>query len=140
MQYSKERPKNKEEIRKKLGDFIPDHEDRLSLIVSVTGIMKLLSDHIVTTADPKKLDPKTGYGMMMAFHYLQMMQLIANGSLDGGDKVEFGHMPSDELAWKSDDDFNKRLLLVVKHMYEDFVKKGKVQRKNFTINSEAKQQ
>ncbi len=133
MKYSKERPKSNEEVRARIAASISNPEDRLSLSVSCIGIMKLLGDYIVKNCDPKKLDPQTKYGMAMSYHYLQMMQLIANGELKQEDKVEFGHMPCDEGAWQNDEDFNKRSLLVIKHLYEDCVRRGLIKRKNFTI-------
>ena len=55
--------------------------------------------------------------------FYRLLGLVIRDELS---ESEVMYMPTDELAWQSDEDFEKRFIFVVKYYYEGLKKQGKI--------------
>lgn len=110
-------------VRKHLNE-----DEILSLLFSVFGCADLMARESLEKWYNEAVEPpKTMlYGMLMFGQYMIMMGSIVRDEIPKGEKINIGYMPTSQDAWKTDEDLDKRIVIFVKCLYEEYVKAGRI--------------
>jgi hypothetical protein len=104
-----------------------DHDTMTHLLVSVLGCADLMAKCLLDKWYLKDdLPVSTKYGILMFSHYYQNIGEIVREEVKPGDEIICGYLPVDGDAWKTDEDFEKRILHFVKYLYEQYKEQGKL--------------
>lgn len=127
MKLSSNPDKMSRDASNKLSKYF-DYDELSSLVWSLLGCSDLMGRYLIQMfAKNKNEVPKgTVYGMLMFIQYLKTLSEIASDRIPEGEILKFLHMPTEEDAWKTDEDFEKRITIFVKQLYQDYSAQGKI--------------
>jgi len=117
------------ELCDKLIKFFPNERDRMSLFATILGASDNVSGFILESykGDVTKVSPSCAYGLLHTYQVLNICASILQDKIAPEDIVICGFFPSDpDTAWKSREDFEERLILLVKTLYEHYKTGGKI--------------
>lgn len=129
MKIEKEDDPNLKELSDKIIKFFPDERDRMSLFATILGAADNVSRFVLETYNDKvsKLPTKCVYGLMHTYQILMICAKILQDKVAPEDVAIGGFFPSNpDTAWKSEEDFEERLILLVKTFYEHYKSEGKI--------------
>lgn len=118
-----------DEHSKKFAIQLKEHfseEEIASFVLSILGMSDLA--HIFIWEKVKdfiEIPIEVKYSTLQHASYYRLLSSVARGTLKE-EGFEVSHMPVDEQAWQSKEDFEKRFIFVVKNFYDLLKKEGKL--------------
>lgn len=101
-------------------------EEITSALVSVVGLSNLAHEFIWECVRGFiELPIQIKYSLVQHASFARLLYRIQKEDLLPKE-IDIQHMPIDENAWKSDEDFEKRFIFVVNQFYEQLKKEGKL--------------
>lgn len=127
MELEKEEDAKTKELVRKLQKFI-SIDDLWSLFNTLLGAAENVARHVLSTEkrNHRNLSNQTKYGLLHLHSILTLFQKILRDEINYEEFKIGGHFPKDDDAWQSEDDFEKRLILLVKLYYKHFETEGKI--------------
>jgi hypothetical protein len=110
-------------IQKKIDQYF-SVEEKNGLLNSLLGMSKLLSEFLMKEYHPLNLPRDVSYAIVQVYGYLKSFSAIIHDKIEGEKIVAY--MPTGEGSWQSEEDFDARLLFVVKAYYAMFKQEGKI--------------
>lgn len=95
-----------------------------SLFNTLLGCTNNICNYVINTSDLLKLPNSVKYSMLQVHSILTYFSKILHG--EETDCEIGGYFPVDGDSWKSEEDFEKRLILFVKLYYKHLKKEGKL--------------
>jgi hypothetical protein len=114
-------------FQKKIRDFFGDDLELMDFIGTLLGAADNISQYILEKEVPyNELPSRCKYGMLHLFQILNLVSGILGGRIKRGETKIGGYFPAGKGAWKSEEDFEARLVLLVKMFHADLTAKGKI--------------
>ena len=129
MEIQKEEADDLQELTDKIIAFFPNEKDRMSLFATILGAADNVSRFVIDTYKDEvfKLPPKCLYGLMHTGQVLITCAAILQDKVNPGDVGIGGYFPSNpDTAWKSAEDFEERMIILVKLFYDHYKSEGKI--------------
>jgi response regulator RpfG family c-di-GMP phosphodiesterase len=113
---------------KKFTDQLKEHfseEQIASFVLSLLGMSAIAHKFIYERVkDFIEIPVSVKYSLVQNASFLRLMGLVVRNELEKG-AAQSLYLPIHEEAWKSEEDFEKRFIFVVKAFYEQLKKEGK---------------
>jgi hypothetical protein len=122
MKLKEKDPEEFVQMGKKISDAV-GIDGLTSMIVTLLGVSNNICKFLFEERGITNLSHEIKYSLLQCSHILVAVSAILNSK----EKVSIGgYFPIDEDAWKSEEDFEKRLIILVKLIYEYLKKEGKI--------------
>jgi hypothetical protein len=115
-------------LLKKFRKSLPDEECFLSLFATLLGAADNISQYILEQerGNYLNLPVKCKYGLLQVYQILNVTSAILRDEVKPDEIKVAGYFPTGDGAWKSEVDFEKRLILMVKLFYKNYKDLGKI--------------
>jgi hypothetical protein len=122
------------EVQEEPEDFVSQANDKFikrlglrayqGIFNTLLGCSDNLSAYVLVNSDARDLPVAVKYSLV---HMMNMLNILRRILQDDKEGIEMGgYFPSGEGAWKSEGDFEKRFILLVKLYYNHLKKEGKL--------------
>lgn len=111
-------------IFKKLKHFFLE-EDFYTLFAAELGYADVLAKYLYENKEINSLPTSCKYAILQHASTMVVISKILRNEMNPDD-LSMNHMPVYEEAWKSEEDFEKRFIFVIKKFYEDLKEQGKL--------------
>ena len=126
MKPKKEPDSRSKEFHSKLKDLLT-YEQLTFLTTTLLGMSDIMSRFMwLKVKDFIDLPNDVKYAISQSAAIYMLFARIQRGEVNESDKPQFHHMPTDNGAWQSEEDFEQRFLFIVKTFYEQLKKEGKI--------------
>jgi len=113
------------EHNKKIKDFF-SHDEIIHLLMTIFGASDLMAHFVFDKAQEFiELPVDVKYGLIQHASVFRLLGSILRDEVKK-DNLKMVHMPIGKDAWKTEEDFEKRFILLVKRFYEDLKEEGKL--------------
>jgi hypothetical protein len=125
MEIAKEPDAYAKSFSKQMKDLFSD-EEMASFVLTLLGMSDIAHRFIwEKVKDFMELPVDVKYSLVQHASVYRTLSLVARDEYDKENKT-VGFMPIGGASWKSDDDFEKRFIFVVKTFYEHLKEEGKI--------------
>lgn len=102
------------------------YEQTISMMMTLLGSCDLMAKELTDQANILPDEPRVRYAILQFIQIYKVLGTVVRSEVGFEDRPKTMHFPIGEDCWKTDEDFNKRLTLLVKLMYDDLKEKGKI--------------
>ena len=136
METTKEQAPFEKSYNQKLMDFF-DKTELALLYITLMGSANLMGQHIIDK-NPNLLfmDSSTRYAILQFSQMYLITAGVVRGELEKGEGIGYRHMPTGGDSWQTNNDFELRIALLVKHLYNVLLKEGKIPMDSVVSHSE----
>lgn len=125
MKASKNPPEKTKDFRKDLCKHLSP-EDMASFILTVFGMSDLAHRFIYEkVSEFMEIPIEVKYSPVNHAAYYRTLGAIARGEVKKG-RLKINHLPVNDKAWQSEEDFEQRFIFIVTKYYEQLKKEGKI--------------
>lgn len=117
------------EMFNKIRRYFKDEEALMSVFSTLLGAADNVSQYVLQKEahNYNSLPPSCKYGLLQIYQMLCLISSIVRDEIEEGETAKVGgYFPTGEGAWKSETDFEKRFILMIKLFYKDLQKQGKI--------------
>lgn len=114
---------------RKIKRFFTNDDDFMSLFTTLLGAADNVAQYVLEKEAPNysELSIQCKYGLLHLHKILQLVRAILRDEIkDKSEGIIGGFFPTDDSAWESEKDFEKRFVILVKLFYRDLKKEGKI--------------
>lgn len=112
----------------KILKHFPKNQDILSLFFTLLGVADNVSQHVLQEeqGNYNNMNFKLKYSLVQIYQILTVISKIVRDEVKVGELKVDGHFPSGDDAWKSETDFEKRFILMIKLFHKHLKEEGKL--------------
>ncbi len=105
------------------------HDECIDMATTLLGASDLMAKFLTKDQNIevfKRLPKSAQYGILQFVQWYQIFSGVIQGEIKSRGDVKMAYLPVCPEAWKTDKDFDKRILILVKAIYERLKEEGKI--------------
>lgn len=128
MEIEKEQRNELRVLNRKIRSVITNEDNFMSIFSTLLGASDNIAQYVLEKekGNYTKIPYQCAYGLLQMHQIMTLISGILRDKVTEKDFEVSGYFPSDAEAWKSEKDFEKRFILMVKLFYKHFKEKGKI--------------
>lgn len=116
------------EMQRKIRGVIIDDDEFMCVFSTLLGAADNVAQYVLEKerGNYDELPYRCKYGLLMIYQMLTLLGKICRDEISSDDFNIGGYLPTGEGAWRSEKDFEKRFILMIKMFYKQLEKEGKI--------------
>ncbi len=128
MKISKKEDESILQFQRKIKEFFKNENDFMSVFSTLLGASDNICKYIIENEkwNYNNLPYQCRYGMVQIYQMLNLMSKILRDEITQESFNIGGYFPATNEAWKSESDFEKRFILIIKLFHKQLKEEGKL--------------
>lgn len=105
------------------------HTECVSMAITLLGACDIMGRDLIGECEVKKFikcSKKTQYGLLQTAQWYKILGQIIRDEVKERDELKLGYLPFGESSWKTDEDLEARMILLIKSLYNQYKEEGKI--------------